>query len=137
MPVQFKISITKDIIHQSKNCGIDNDLYKIGTDCAVAVALQDIFPHVYVTNFYIFPFGIENNQLKHLKIALPLVAQQFIKLFDGFCFAPKLRLMLPEFEFNVDVPDEIINVINIDEVQEIISNKHTSGLSFRFIRNAV
>jgi hypothetical protein len=122
MPVQFEIAITKDIIQQSKNCGIDNDPYKIATGCAVAVALQDIFPQVYVTNFYIFPFGIES-ELRHLKIALPLVAQQFIKLFDGFSFAPKLRLLLPEFEFNIDVPDEIINVINIDEIKELISNK--------------
>jgi hypothetical protein len=129
MSVQFKISITKDIIHQSKNCGIDNDLYKMGTDCAVAVALQDIFPQVYVTNFYIFPFGIENNEVKHLKIALPLVAQQFVKLFDGFWFAPNLRLMLPEFQFTVDVPNEIINVIDIDEVKEIISNKQRLNLS--------
>ena len=137
MPVQFKIAITKDIINQSKNCGLDNDLYKIGTNCAVAAALQNIFPQVYVTNFYIFPFGIEHNEARNLKIALPLVAQQFIKLFDGFSFAPKLRLMLPEFEFVVDIPDEIINLINIDEVKEIISNKQRPSLSCELAYNAV
>ena len=123
MSVQYSIAITKDIIQRSKNCGADNDVDKIGTGCAIAVALQDIFPRVYVNNFYIFPFGIGNDEVKDLKITLPVIAQQFIKLFDGFSFAPRLRLMLPEFEFTIDLPDEIINVIDIDEVKGWCSGK--------------
>ena len=51
---------------------------------------------------------------------MPPVAQQFIKLFDGFRFTPKLRLLLPEFDFTIDVPDEVIEQINIDDVRELI-----------------
>jgi len=47
---------------------------------------------------------------------MPLIAQQFIKLFDGFRLTPNLRLLLPEFEFMVEIPDEVIEQINIDEV---------------------
>ena len=95
--------------------------HEIGNNCAVAFALMDIFPNVYVTNYFIFPFGMENERQQNLKIPLPVVAQQFIKLFDGFRLTPKLRLLLPEFEFNIDVHDEVIEQINIDEVRELIN----------------
>ena len=134
MPSQLKIAITKEIIEQCKNCGNENEEHEIGKNCAVAFALIDIFPNVYVTNYYIFPFGIEYEKEQILKIPLPIIAQQFIKLFDGFCLTPKLRLLLPEFEFTIDVPDEVIEQINIDEVRELIKedkNAHLPNIAFR------
>ena len=121
MPLQLKIAITKQILEQCKNCGNEMEEHEIGNNCAVAFALMDIFPNVYVTNYFIFPFGMENERQQNLKIPLPVVAQQFIKLFDGFRLTPKLRLLLPEFEFNIDVHDEVIEQINIDEVRELIN----------------
>ena len=118
MPLQLKISITKEIVQQCKHCGKDED--EIGRNCAVAFALADIFPDVYVTNYCIFPFGLTSEKAHVLKIPLPVIAQQFIKLFDGFYLTPKLRLLLPEFEFTIDVPDEVIAQINIDEVRELL-----------------
>lgn len=118
MPVQFKITISKKILERSKYCGTDTDT--IGNNCAIAIALMNIFPDVYVTNDHIFPMGTESEKGKDLKIPMPVIAQQFIKLFDGFRMTPKLRLMLPEFEFTVDIPDAIIEQINIDEVRELI-----------------
>jgi hypothetical protein len=120
MPLQIKIAITKEIIERCKNCGNENEEHEIGNNCAVAIALMDIFPDVYITNHYIFPFGIEHEKEQSLKIPLPIIAQQFIKLFDGFRLAPRLRLLLPEFEFTIDVQDEVIEHINIDEVRELI-----------------
>jgi len=117
MPTELKIAITKGILAQSKNCGTANDPSRVGNNCAIAIALADLFPKVYITDLYIFPFGIENEKEKEIKIPLPGVAQQFIKLFDGFRVTPRLRLMLPEFEFTIDVPDEIIEQINIDDVK--------------------
>jgi len=119
MPTQFKIAITKEIIAHCKNCDAGNET-RIENNCAIAFALADIFPKVYVTNFCIFPFGIEGDKEKDIKIPLPVIAQQFIKLFDGFSFSPKLRLLLPEFEFMIDIPDEVIEQINIDEVRELL-----------------
>ena len=120
MSVQFKIRITKEIIEHCKNCGAENGPQNIGRNCAVAFALQDIFPNAYVTNYYIFPFGIDIEKGKEIKMALPVIAQQFIKLFDGFYPTPKLRLLLPEFEFTIDIADEVIREINIEEVGEWI-----------------
>lgn len=120
MSIQFKIAITKEIIERSKNCGIENEAHTIGKNCAVAIALNVIFPDVYVSGYYIFPFG--NNPLKeeNVKIAMPVIAQQFIKLFDGFYLTPNLRLLLPAFEFTIDVPDEVIEQIDIDEIRRVI-----------------
>ena len=120
MPVQFKIAITKAILEHCKNCGTGNEAHNIGKECAVAYALRDIFPNVYVTNYYIFPLGIDFEKGQDIKIPMPLIAQQFIRLFDGFHFSPNLRLLLPEFEFTIDVPDEVIEQINIDEVRALI-----------------
>ena len=120
MAFQLKISITKELIEQCKNCGAENDGHEIGKNCAVAFALANIFPDVYVTNYYAYPFGIGYEKEENLKITLPIIAQQFIKLFDGFSVTPALRLLLPEFEFTIDVSDEVVEQINIDEVKELI-----------------
>ena len=129
MPTQFKIAITKEIIAQCKNCGTVNDDRPVENNCAIAVALADIFPRVYVTDLHIFPFGIDTNKEKDIKIPMPAIAQQFIKLFDGFRFTPRLRLMLPEFEFTIDIPDEVIEQIKIDDVRELIEKAATGFVS--------
>ena len=117
MPVRFTIMVTKDIIKKCKNCGIE--LHVAERNCAVAIALRDIFPNVYVTNCSIYPFGINFKNATEIKIPLPVIAQQFIKLFDGFSHIPQLRLSLPEFEFCVEIPDDVIEQIDIEEVRQL------------------
>ena len=124
MPVQFKIAITRDTIRQCKNCGNRNGPSGIEKNCAIAIALVDIFPEVYVIDDYIFPLGINPENKKTVRIPLPVVARQFIKLFDGFSLAPRLRMMLPEFEFEIDIPDELIEQINIGELTSLIGGNH-------------
>lgn len=129
MPLQFTISITKEIIEYCKSCGTENNKWEIGSNCAVAFALKHIFPDVYVTDYYIFPFGIDREKGYDMKISMPVIAQQFIKLFDGFYLMPNLRPLLPEFEFTINIPNEVIDQINIDEVMELIKcDKKTEGL---------
>jgi hypothetical protein len=128
MPVQYKIRITKETIEHCKNCGTENSRQDIGSNCAVAFALKDIFPDVYVTDCYIFPFGIDSEKEENIKIMMPVIAQQFIKLFDGFYLMPNLRPSLPEFEFIINIPNEVLDHINIDEVKELIkADKKTEG----------
>jgi hypothetical protein len=134
MPTPLKIVISKAIIQQAKYCGSENDADTVGNNCAVAIAVIDIFPNVYVSGYHIFPFGMGCENEQRLSIPLPVIAQQFIKLFDGFHLTPKLRLLLPEFEFTIDIPDEVIEQINIDDVKEFIAgdNKvfsYTTSLS--------
>jgi hypothetical protein len=118
MPVRFKIKVTKEILELSKECGAHNDFDTMGKNCAIAIALKDIFPGVVVTDYYIYPFGIDNkNKLDDLRIVMPKIAQDFVKVFDSLSAIHKLRLLLPEFEFEISIPDEIISQINIDEVR--------------------
>ncbi len=121
MPVQFKIKITKEILERSHECGAYNDVEKIGNNCAIALALKDIFPDVFVTAHHIYLFGIyENNEYSNLRITMPKIALDFIKVFDSLQSIHKVRLHLPEFEFEILIPDEIISQINIDEVKNMI-----------------
>lgn len=122
MPVQFKIVITKQILEASRLCGIENDLFTIGRNCAIANAMKHIFPDIFVSGYDIFPFGAGNDDsIKQIRLPLPVVAQHFVRLFDGFRLTPALRLLLPEFEFNIDIPDEVIALINIDEIRKILA----------------
>src|SRR5580704_16118851 len=99
MPATFKIEVTKQILQRSKDCGID-EIENIGQNCAIALALKHIFQDVVVTGEFIYPFGIDDNeQWNELKIPLPKIAQDFIRVFDGLCEIPDRRLRLPEFEF--------------------------------------
>jgi hypothetical protein len=123
MSVQYKIQITKQILSDCMHCGNNADGPKIEENCPIAIALNHIFPNVYVTEHYIFPFGID---MDHIKIQLPSIAHQFIRLFDGFRMAPRLRLLLPEFEFEIDIPDDVIAEINIDEVKKLLRVKESN-----------
>ena len=61
-------------------------------------------------------------------IYLPLNATSFIINFDNLNETPEKRLDLPEFEFEVELTDKIIESINIDEVKEIIKDSKTLEL---------
>ncbi len=129
MPVQFTIAISKDILKASKHCGIENDPDTIGRNCAIANAVCHIFPDIYVTGFDMFPFGgSEDQSIRSIRIPLPPVAQHFVRLFDGFRLTPSLRLLLPEFEFSIDIPDELIDMIDIEEVKAIIASSCSSNI---------
>ena len=133
MPVQFKIAITKEIIAHCKNCGTGNEVHRIENTCAIAFALAEIFPKVHVSNVFIFPFGTNGSKENDIKIPMPPVAQQFIKLFDGFYLMPDLRPLLPEFEFTIDIPDKVIDRVNIDEMKELINSSKHRKLIRKFV----
>ncbi len=116
MSVPFKIKITKEILEQSRNCG-RNEIEIIGRNCPIALALKDIFPEAFVSGNYIHLFGSEDeNNVANLEIPLPKVAQDFVRLFDSLSTNPGARPLLPEFEFEISIPDEIVAEINIDEI---------------------
>ena len=122
MEVQFKIAVTREILELSLECGINNDIEMISKNCAIALAVKDIFPDVVVTEDCIYPFGVNiYTKTSHLKIELPQVAKDFIKVFDSLCGMHKVRRCLPEFDFEISVPDEIISQINIAEVKDLIN----------------
>ena len=44
---------------------------------------------------------------------------------------PAGRLLLPEFEFNIEIPDEVISDIDIEELRAVISTEKTQSLAKR------
>jgi hypothetical protein len=125
MATQFKISITNQILEKSKYCSSSISNSKItGENCAIANALKYLFPDVYVTGHFIYPFAADEQHIfKHFRIELPQIAKDFIRIFDSLCKMPDTRTLLPEFDFEILLPDEIISEINIDEIKNIAEGK--------------
>ncbi len=116
MPSLFKIKISNEILQLTKTCGSNSDLETIGQNCPIALSLSNIFPQVFVSGGYIYPFGVdEDSETENLKIEIPQIARDFIRLFDDLVEEPNERLSLPGFEFEICVSDEIISHININE----------------------
>ena len=107
MPVQFKITVTKEILELSLECGIRNNIEEIGRNCAID---------------YDYHFGINKYEKNSdLKIELPQVAKDFIRVFDSLSAMHKVRRRLPEFDFEIPVSDGIISQINIAEIKDLVN----------------
>jgi len=137
MPAHFTIRITKAILAESKTCGTQHDAGIIGENCAIAMALKDLFPAVMVTCSEIYPYGI-SGEVRHLKIPLPKIALDFINVFDSLRPIHNVRDLLPEFEFEIPIPDEVISRINIEELRTIAEkNRPASAVAGNEVRPLV
>ena len=108
--MKLKIKITKDVLKRSMYCGTDGDESKIESNCAVALAVRDIFPTAEVGHFFITIRRFEG------RINIPHCQYGFINKFDYLRNIPEERLNLTPFDFTVEVPDELISLINIDDI---------------------
>lgn len=119
METKLKIKVTKEILERSKMCGhTGNMLETIAENCAVALAVRDIFPNVWVERFYI------KGLVK--PILLPGIATNFIISFDNTTSAD--RPNLPEIEFEITIPDAVLEQINIEEIRPLLLNHPTLQL---------
>jgi len=123
MPVNFTIQVTKEIIDQCKNIGVASDRNITGRICPIAVAVKHLFLGVYVSDYFIYPFGNESEENPNLKIPLPKIAYDFVRVFDSYSLIPRLRKIIPAFEFDIEISDEMIDKIDIQELNVISPNK--------------
>lgn len=109
--MKLKIKVTKDVLRESMWCGTPMaKSATISDNCAIALAVRDIFPLAQVT-----PFNIKTNTGNlHPLIYLPGNAKDFIREFDDL--NPDERILLPELEFEIDLPQAVIDAINIDDI---------------------
>lgn len=122
MSISLKIKVTKEILFKSRMCGVGIWAYtNVGSSCAVALAVLDIFPKAWVKHFYI---ELDNSCTK--RIPLPMEATQFILEFDRA--TPELRPLLNELEFEIDIPDEVLEQINLAELRPLLINHPTLEL---------
>lgn len=119
---KLKIKITKDILKKSMYCGYDiNSLISINQNCAISLACQEIFSGCHVTSS-----TIESEDYSIILALLPIKASNFIREFDKN--TPKRRLLMDEFEFEVNVQAKAIESININEIKELLKESKTLEL---------
>ncbi len=119
--MKLKIKVTKEILERSMWCAtsVADEKSAMG-NCAIALACREIFPKCRVgfTRIFIGPF----------KISIPESACDLIYEFDKLSRKPLKRLLMEPLEFEVDLPDALIERINIDEVREILKESETLEL---------
>ncbi len=126
MSYKLNIKVTKEILEKSKMCGKN----KVGLNCAIALAIRDIFPSAWITGSKILIDPIflkEGCGIKSkLAIKLPIEAIHFIHEFDRI--KPKRRVLMNEISFDIDIPDAVIEELNIDELKEVLKESKTLEL---------
>jgi hypothetical protein len=120
--MRITIKITKEVLKETMFCG---GIYGNNntTNCAVAFAVREVFPNARV-GAETLNFGVGVPEFAYL----PQRASVFIDRFDSLVGTPSERLLLPEFSFDIHVPDSVIDKIGINEAKEIISKSSTLEL---------
>jgi len=126
--IKLKITVTKEILKRSKNCQFG---VSIGTQCAISLAIRDIFPDAYVGNADIALFKEDwwfdgKKIITKNEILLPFRAQEFIAYFD--LAQPADRLEMDPVSFEIKIPDSAIEKINIEELRPLLTNHPTLEL---------
>ena len=106
-------------------CGTTISMGPVNENCAIAIAVREIFPKAMIGHRTFMPMGLLEPMLS---VDLPDRATKFIELFDSLRFMPHERLDLPELSFEIVVPNEIIDAIGIDSVKGIVERSETLEL---------
>lgn len=110
--MKLKINITKEVLKKSMWCGTgEMEWCFITKSCAIALAICNVFPNASVIPGKINLIGTG------ISIKLPNEATKFIETFDSLRNTPEERLNLPEFSFEIEVPESVIDQINIDDIK--------------------
>lgn len=121
--MKIKIKVTKEILKKSMMCGVRMEPGGITQNCAVALAVREIFPNADVTSFNIWL----NDEL-FTNIRLPENVKRFVSLFDYYRTNPSARLDMESIDFEIEVPQAVIDRIGIGEVYKILSESKTLEL---------
>ena len=117
--MKLKIKVTKEVLERSAMCGKENG--NISSNCAIAVAVRDIF-HDWIVDFsIIIP---ESN--KKYSIKLPSIAKDFIRKFDRSTPERRREMNPIEFEIAID-PDVHLSALNAP-IEELIKDSLTLEL---------
>ncbi len=109
-PIKIKVDCTKEHLEKAKWCDIDANKHtssisnNIGSNCWIAVAVQDILPNAYVS-----PSTITNLQSTWV-INLPENAKSQIRLFD-YCKTIERREQLNPFSFDIEIDEQTLDII--------------------------
>jgi hypothetical protein len=122
--MKIKIHVTKEVLERSKMCGLTKEIRMFSTNCAVAIAVRDIFPNAQVYGLFIDTwFG---DDVLSRNIDLPKEVTKFIDSFDEK--TPEERVNMRPISFEVDVPDYVIEKIGIEQAYKILESSPTLEL---------
>lgn len=118
--MKIKIKVTKEILEASSMCGTLGAAAP-ASNCAIALAVRDIFPEARVLYYNIYPWA-------HIAaIHFPHDMNGFIRAFD--LMSPSTRRGLIPFQFEIDVPEAVIETIGLSEVHRILKDSKTLELA--------
>jgi len=117
MSIKLRIHITKDILKRSNESGFSSN------KSPIALAVIDVFPNIGIGDKHIY---ISLSKEVAFKALLPTIAQEFILVYNGLKY--DLRPLLPEFSFEIEIPDEVIQKINIDQITSLLKEHKTLEL---------
>lgn len=125
MSTKLRITVTKEILERSKDCGAGDF---IPTNCAISLAVRDVFPlaAVYGTGRLSFLGGSYDKLNNSNSVILSKEARSYVFKFDRT--PSERRPFMPEFSFEISIPDEVLNEINIDELKPLLENHPTLEL---------
>lgn len=122
--IKLKIKVTKEILEKTGFCDQGWECGNISSNCAIAVAVRDIFPTAIVEEKFIVPFfkGEKYSVCEPPddSIFLPTKVSAFIRKFDGA--QPHERPLMKELEFEIEISDEVLEQINIEEIRPLLVN---------------
>ena len=118
------VHVTKEIIREAMYC--DGKKHFIGTSCALALAIRDIFPNCFIGVGRWWPVQSKDCYC----YTLPPAASAFVKHFDKL--SSEQRLLMDPISFEIDVPSEVIDQIGISQVYKILSESRTLELAVKY-----
>ena len=119
--MKLKIKVTKEVLKKAMYCGTDDKPGGTPSEnCAIALAVRDLFPkaRVFTTDLSLTEFL--NNYIPHSPSTM-----YYILKFDSLSETPEKRLELPEYEFEIEVPEDVINSIGLEQVYSILKDHKT------------
>jgi hypothetical protein len=115
--ITLRVKVTSDVLEKSKYYGVKIDR-EIPEDCAIMLAIRNLFPEALVGYDSFQPFEDEETTLD-----LPDNARKFIKEFERF--SPEKRTLMNEFEFEIEIPETVYSKVDLDEIKPLLIN-HSS-----------
>jgi hypothetical protein len=120
--MKLKIKITKSVIDRSLNCGTDGR--SISQSCGIAVAIRDLFPKAAIWG----EDWTSNTSLSCQFIKSTEDMKDFVIEFDSYLGDVQKLYSLVGKEFEIDIPDEIIDEIGISQATQIINTSESLEL---------
>lgn len=118
---KIKIHITKDILRKSRNCGGQAD------NCAFSQEIRELFPEAAVGTRTIYPNFMNRDREKASNwFGITEEMTNFIKKFDAF--SPEQIVQMPELSFEIEIPDEVLEQMDISDVHKILAESSTMEL---------